>query len=101
MIVTSITNSLTSIITPTCINGPQNIIYNYNGISKIISFVYNVVSIPGQIISISPTTYSPVKKGIMKIYGSGFGTTSENIVVFLANSTGKIYKMSRLCLRCH
>lgn len=42
---------------------------------------------------IYPSSFSPVKKGVLTINGTGFGTDVEAITVYLSNSTGKIYQM--------
>jgi hypothetical protein len=49
-----------------------------------------------QINSISPTSWSPVMKGVMEINGQGFGTDLTQLQVVITNSTGNVYKMKIL-----
>jgi hypothetical protein len=49
---------------------------------------------PASLVSVSPQAASPVKKGLLTITGTGFGTNiTSDITVYLANATGKIYKL--------
>lgn len=49
---------------------------------------------PASLVSVSPRAASPVKKGLLIITGTGFGTNiASDITVYLANSTGKIYNL--------
>ena len=45
------------------------------------------------LISISPSSASPVLKQFMNITGTGFGTDKDVISVHLANGTGKVYQL--------
>ena len=65
----------------------------YNGLTTNINFDYINPSMVGDIFSISPTSRSPVLKGVMTITGSGFGTDMSLIQVHLQNATGKVYEM--------
>lgn len=44
-------------------------------------------------LSIFPQSASPVLKAVMTITGTGFGNSINAVTVYLANSTGKVYKM--------
>lgn len=92
-LVTSTNNIATTITVPSCTAGSQDITYTYNGISKTISFSYNTPTITQTITSITPQSFSPVQKGVMTITGSGFGTVLADITVYLANASGKVYRM--------
>jgi hypothetical protein len=92
-LITSISNTQTTIIVPPCTNGTATITYAYNNITKTISFTYVIPVIVPLINSVSPTSANPTKKGVMTILGSGFGSSVSDVTIYLANSTGKIYKM--------
>lgn len=62
-----------------------------------LSFTYTDGSATApKISSLSPSSSNPAKKGVLNITGSGFGTNSSQVNVFLANSSGKIYQLSIL-----
>ena len=64
-----------------------------------LTFTYtNGMSTAPQITAISPVSANPGIKGTLQITGSGFGTDSSIVTVFLANSTGKIYQLPILTL---
>lgn len=59
-----------------------------------LTFTYTNGSTIAPIISvISPTSQNPAIKGILTINGSGFGNVSDDIKVFLSNSSGKVYQL--------
>lgn len=89
----TITNIATTIIVPACTASVQSLTYSFNGITKSTQFTYETPSTSSIINSISPITASPVKKGLLTISGSGFGSNVSLIIVYLANSTTKIYQL--------
>lgn len=64
--------------------------YNTN-----LSFTYTGVIVPSipTVNSFSPTSSNPKLKSILNIYGANFGSIAEDIMVFLSNSTHKIYQL--------
>lgn len=65
--------------------------------SNTLSYTYTSGSSSAPIIqSISPSSLNPALKKVMTITGSGFGTDTSGVSVFLSNSTGKIYTLKVL-----
>lgn len=92
--ISSTTNTLTKILIPKCTTASSTpLSYTYNSITKTLPFTYTTSSVSASIQSISPSSYSPVQKGVMTITGTGFNVPVGDVSVFLSNATGKIYKM--------
>ena len=58
-----------------------------------VSFTYLAFNNTVMIDKISPSSWSPVMKGVMNITGSGFGTDQTKLKVYLSNSSGNVYQM--------
>lgn len=59
------------------------------------SFIYTGVVVPTipTVSSFSPTNSNPKLKSILNIYGTHFGYVAEDILVYLSNSTDKVYQL--------
>ena len=61
-----------------------------------VDFTYANITESVTITSISPTSWSPVLKGVINIVGTGFGTNKDLLTVYLTNSSGNIYRLKVL-----
>ena len=96
-LITAIENTEITYIVPKCSStGADTISLTYDSQTATLAFTYAASSMASTLISISPTSASPVLKQVMTITGTGFGTDANNIEVHLANSTGKVYEMKVL-----
>ena len=95
--INSISNTAATIVLPVCsTTGLTNIEAAYNSKLAIVEFTYVNVSDTVQINLVTPQSWSPVMKGVISINGSGFGSNSSQLNVYLTNSSGNIYKMKIL-----
>jgi len=61
-----------------------------------LSFKYTPFDTSVQINSISPSSWSPVRKSVMTITGQGFGNDTTFLQAYISNSSGNVYKMKIL-----
>ncbi len=95
----SISSTQAKIIAPPCQNtNPQDITLSYNGKNATTQFTYINPNVVSTLFSVSPQSASPVLKAIMTITGTGFGTNSSAVKIYLQNSTGKVYQMRVLSI---
>ena len=99
--ITAITNIKADFYIPACSTlGAQTVTVTFGALSdSSLSFTYTDASGSAPtIISLSPNSQNPARKGAMTINGNGFGTNSTGVKVFLSNSTGKIYELKILSI---
>jgi len=90
----AINNTATKVIIPACSTiGGASLTYSYKNLTRSIVFTFNQPSVGPIISSLSPSSASPVRKGVLTIIGSGFTAPTSDITVYLTNSTGKVYQM--------
>lgn len=91
----SVNNINAVILVPACSTvGPQDVkLYYGNLVTTALVFNYVATTPSTFIYAIAPKSYNPSLKGVLEIWGAGFGTDSSLVRVDLANGTGKVYQM--------
>lgn len=90
-------NTEATITIPSCNTAATDaVVVEFNEMTANKEFTLTAATDTVQINSISPTSWSPVMKGVMEINGQGFGTDLTQLQVVITNSTGNVYKMKIL-----
>jgi hypothetical protein len=99
MTVRSLANTQAIVVVPACGTvGATQIQAQFNGLSASLAFTYNPPSNAVRIDSISPTSWSPVMKGVITVTGAGFGADQSIMKAYLTNATGNMYEMRILSM---
>jgi hypothetical protein len=99
--ISSLTNIQAIVNVPQCGTTAvtQNIVANFNSLtSNNLPFSYTTTSSAVTITAISPTSWSPVLKGVLNITGTSFGTNASLLTTYLTNGSGNVYQMKILNL---
>lgn len=89
-------NILTKIVAPSCSVGTETLTYTFSTFSDTVDITIDVKSSNFEITSISPTSSSPVHKGVMEINGNNFPTDASRVKTSLVSSSGLTYDMKVL-----
>ena len=98
--VVSITNTEVTVTVPSCPTAALDAFsLTYDGQTLTTDYTYTSASTSSSLISVSPSSASPVQKAIMTITGTGFGTDSSVVDVRLADyENSKFYPMRILTI---
>ena len=96
----TITNIEAYFYVPSCdTNGASTLVITVGSLSdNSLSFTYKDPTSAPVITTLLPASANPGIKGTIEISGSGYGTDTSKINVFLSNATGKIYNLNILSL---
>lgn len=95
--VTATSNTQITFITVPCATvGNSDVTVSFNNQNATLTYTYTTPSGGFVITGITPQNYSPVLKGFMNITGTGFGTDTSALTVWLTANDTNIYQLNVL-----